>query len=75
MFFFEKKNQKTFATWGTLPARVVPKDERFLLLFFTKADLRYSSWPPRAKFLIIHARNTEITGSARSSAAKFRKYP
>ena len=44
MFFFEKKNQKTFATWdrdrGYGPAQT-PKS--FLLLFFKKEDLPCSS--------------------------------
>jgi hypothetical protein len=25
MFFFEKKNQKTFAPWGRLPVHVMPR--------------------------------------------------
>jgi hypothetical protein len=39
MFFFEKKNQKTFVPWRTLPERRVPTGKSFLLLFFKKEDL------------------------------------
>jgi hypothetical protein len=38
-FFFEKKNQKTFATWRALPERRAPKGKSLLLLFFRKEDL------------------------------------
>jgi len=34
MFFFEKKNQKTFTHWS-------PMDESFLLLFFKKEVLAF----------------------------------
>jgi hypothetical protein len=34
VFFFEKKNQKTFDTWRVLPVRRAPRDKSFLLLFF-----------------------------------------
>jgi len=39
MFFFEKKNQKTFVLWRTLPERRVPTSKSFLLLFFKKEVL------------------------------------
>jgi hypothetical protein len=39
MFFFEKKNQKTFVPLRTLPARRAPTVTSFLLLFFKKEDL------------------------------------
>jgi hypothetical protein len=37
-FFFEKKNQKTFASWLARPERSVriPKSKSFLVLFFKK---------------------------------------
>jgi hypothetical protein len=41
MFFFEKKNQKTFDTWRALPERRAPKDKSLLLLFFRKEDLSF----------------------------------
>jgi hypothetical protein len=39
VFFFEKKNQKTFVPRRTPPARRVPTDKSFLLLFFKKEGL------------------------------------
>jgi len=43
-FFFEKKNQKTFAYRVTLVPRSVPKKTKsFLLLFFKKEVLFYHS--------------------------------
>jgi hypothetical protein len=41
VFFFEKKNQKTFANWSVLyPERSQPKAiKSFLLLFFKKEVL------------------------------------
>jgi hypothetical protein len=42
MFFFEKKNQKTFAPWRTWPiSKLVAhgRSKSFLLLFFKKEDL------------------------------------
>jgi hypothetical protein len=39
MFFFEKKNQKTFAFLRALPGRRAPSGKSFLLLFFKKEDL------------------------------------
>jgi len=39
MFFFEKKNQKTFIPLRPLPASLVPTVKSFLLLFFKKEDL------------------------------------
>jgi hypothetical protein len=40
MFFFEKKNQKTCAYFGTRVAGVSgPSAKSFLLLFFKKEDL------------------------------------
>jgi hypothetical protein len=41
MFFFEKKNQKTFTYLHTLPASLAQTDKSFLLLFFKKEDLSY----------------------------------
>jgi len=38
MFFFEKKNQKTFIPLRTLPASDAPKVKSFLLLFFKKEE-------------------------------------
>jgi hypothetical protein len=43
MFFFEKKNQKTFVPLRTLPARCAPSLKSFLLLFFKKEDLPYAA--------------------------------
>jgi len=42
MFFFEKKNQKTFFSLRTLPARYTPSGKSFLLLFFKKEDLAFA---------------------------------
>jgi hypothetical protein len=44
MFFFEKKNQKTFACWGArggmrVGSRARASRKSFLLLFFKKEDL------------------------------------
>jgi hypothetical protein len=39
MFFFEKKNQKTFTLLRALPARRAPLGKSFLFLFFKKEDL------------------------------------
>jgi hypothetical protein len=39
MFFFEKKNQKTFVPLRTLPARHAPTVKSLLRLFFRKEDL------------------------------------
>jgi len=43
MFFFEKKNQKTFICWSlmetTIPNCSDQCDKSFLLLFFKKEDL------------------------------------
>jgi len=39
VFFFEKKNQKTFIPLRALPARRAPTVKSFLLLFFKKEDL------------------------------------
>jgi hypothetical protein len=36
MFFFEKKNQKTFVYWCALPATARQHAKSFLLLFFSK---------------------------------------
>jgi hypothetical protein len=47
MFFFEKKNQKTFSTSRALPARRTPMVKSFLLLFFKKEDF-LTSRPPAA---------------------------
>jgi hypothetical protein len=41
MFFFEKKNQKTFIPLRALPARRAPTVKSFLLLFFKKEDLAF----------------------------------
>jgi len=41
MFFFEKKNQKTFIPLCTLPARYTPTVKSLLLLFFRKEDLGF----------------------------------
>jgi hypothetical protein len=41
MFFFEKKNQKTFDTCCVLPARRAPTGKSFLLLFFKKEGLPF----------------------------------
>jgi hypothetical protein len=35
-FFFEKKNQKTFATWRTLPERSATAVQKFFASFFQK---------------------------------------
>jgi len=45
MFFFEKKNQKTFIPLRTLPATPAPIAKSFLLLFFKKEDLAFF-WSP-----------------------------
>jgi hypothetical protein len=39
MFFFEKKNQKTFACWRALRRQRAQRDKSFLLLFFKKEGL------------------------------------
>jgi hypothetical protein len=39
VFFFEKKNQKTFVLLRTLPARYTPMVKSLLLLFFRKEGL------------------------------------
>jgi hypothetical protein len=39
MFFFEKKNQKTFATWPHACGYTARYGESFLLLFFKKEAL------------------------------------
>jgi len=39
MFFFEKKNQKTFAFWRAFGGRSATANESFLLLFFKKEVL------------------------------------
>ncbi len=40
MFFFEKKNQKTFANFGASGSTgTAPMDKSFLLLFFKKEVL------------------------------------
>jgi len=39
MFFFEKKNQKTFTHLRVLPGRRAPISKSFLLLFFKKEEL------------------------------------
>jgi len=36
MFFFEKKNQKTFAPWPTLPERHGPHKIKVFCFFFSK---------------------------------------
>jgi len=38
MFFFEKKNQKTFIPVRTLPGSYTPSIKSFLLLFFKKEE-------------------------------------
>jgi hypothetical protein len=38
MFFFEKKNQKTFIHWRVRRPAYTPTDKSFLLLFFKKED-------------------------------------
>jgi hypothetical protein len=49
VFFFEKKNEKTFIPLRALPARYAPTVKSFLLLFFKKEDLPSFShsapWP------------------------------
>jgi hypothetical protein len=46
VFFFEKKNQKTFVPLRALPARPAPPTTSFLLLFFKKEGFPY---PPAAR--------------------------
>jgi hypothetical protein len=41
MFFFEKKNQKTFVRGRARRRQRVPRDKSFLLLFFKKEDLPF----------------------------------
>jgi hypothetical protein len=41
VFFFEKKNQKTFASWRTLAEVSATANKSFLLLFFKKEVLSY----------------------------------
>jgi hypothetical protein len=41
MFFFEKKNQKTFARAVADPPESYAKGKSFLLLFFKKEDLPF----------------------------------
>jgi hypothetical protein len=42
LFFFEKKNQKTFATWLDLSGESGPSHKSFLLLFFKKEEFSFS---------------------------------
>jgi hypothetical protein len=42
MFFFEKKNQKTFVPWRTPPDKLSPISKSFLLLFFKKEALAFA---------------------------------
>jgi hypothetical protein len=46
MFFFEKKNQKTFATRRTLPARSATAVQTFFASFFQKRRPSYPSLNP-----------------------------
>jgi hypothetical protein len=41
-FFFEKKNQKTFATWQTPPDRTATAVQKFFASFFQKRSLTSS---------------------------------
>jgi hypothetical protein len=41
VFFFEKKNQKTFALWFRAAASSEPTVKSFLLLFFKKEVLTF----------------------------------
>jgi hypothetical protein len=45
MFFFEKKNQKTFACWYAPRRQRAPTDKSFLVRFFKKEH--FSSSDPR----------------------------
>jgi peptidoglycan/xylan/chitin deacetylase (PgdA/CDA1 family) len=65
-FFFEKKNQKTFTHWRTLPERRAPRVKSFLLLFFKKEDLPLT-WPDHARLAVSLVVNIE-EGSERSVA-------
>jgi hypothetical protein len=38
MFFFEKKNQKTFTSWRAPRRQRTPMNKSFLLLFFKKEE-------------------------------------
>jgi len=49
MFFFEKKNQKTFVPWRTLPAKCASTIKSLLLLFFRKEDLSSVAQEPWAR--------------------------
>jgi len=42
MFFFEKKNQKTFDFWIVLLKRRATAEKSFLLLFFKKEVLAFT---------------------------------
>jgi hypothetical protein len=46
VFFFEKKNQKTFIPLRTLPASYTPSIKSFLLLFFKKEDSFFTASEP-----------------------------
>jgi hypothetical protein len=48
MFFFEKKNQKTFASGGHPTFRPWPESKSLLLLFFRKEGLSSSPSLPEA---------------------------
>jgi hypothetical protein len=48
MFFFEKKNQKTFGRCRGLPTSARLGNKSFLLLFFKKEDLSSLTWRDRS---------------------------
>jgi hypothetical protein len=52
-FFFEKKNQKTFASLGRAsPERPKPNVQKFFASFFKKEDLSSALLLPSATFLV-----------------------
>jgi hypothetical protein len=80
MFFFEKKNQKTFISLRTLPASRARTVKSFLLLFFKKEDLSYllsaklGSRPiPGTSLFISATHNAGISPSANTFRPKARE--
>jgi hypothetical protein len=48
MFFFEKKNQKTFILWFALPATSRSKRAKVFWFFFSKKNIFLTSTPENA---------------------------
>jgi hypothetical protein len=50
MFFFEKKNQKTFITWFRVAGSSEPNKQKFFASFFQKRSLSLTSYLLSALF-------------------------